>query len=76
MIYIYPEGGLGRGAVQVGRVDVAEILGLVDDAGVGGVTIVEVETEVDGFLTLTRSLDKVSCFFNDCFLFSAGPWYC
>ena len=59
-----------------GRVDVAEVMGLVDDVGVGGGAIIEVEVEVDVMLTLTCSLDKVSCFFDDCFSLSAGPRYC
>ena len=59
-----------------GRVDVAEVLGLVDDVEMGGVAINEIEVKVDGFLTLTFSLGKVSCFFDNCFSFSAEPRYC
>ena len=68
--------GAGFTMSKTPRVDVAEVMGLVDDVGVGEGAIIEVEVEVDVMLTLTCSLDKVSCFFDDCFSLSAGPRYC
>ena len=42
----------------------------------GGFVIIEVKAEVDGFLTVTCSLNRVSCFFDNWFAFSSEPRYC